>query len=522
MTIAPTQDEGLLSAWVGQQRAATRLRGQPRPAAVGGLRFAFYGRISTAEFQDEWSSRVWQRDCAADVVAGRGRIVVEFFDVGCSRSRPWPRRPRAAKLLAEVASADRGFDAIVVGEYERAFAGDQLAQLLPLLGRHGVQLWLPEVDGPIDPADPAHQALLMLLGHQSRREVLRSRFRTLAAMRVQARDQGRHLGGRPPYGYRLVDAGPHPNRAHARWGRRLHRLDPDPATAPHVRWIFAQRLAGDSTAGIARALNHLGVPSPAAHDRARNRHRAGAAWTLRAVAEILANPRYTGRQVWNRQYTDHQEARPGDKHTSVGSVRRWNPKDQWVVSARLAHPPLVSEADFVTAQTITAVATPEDGQMRRYRLTGLVVCGICGRRADAHWVHGRAGYRCRHGRTSASPPLPGRPKSLYWREDRLLAHVTRELTGSVASRDGPGALIDYLRGNQMAIVCGSDTITVGRGVPHQRPPPGRSTKHDQRWGLTCPQCVSTRTLSAHAWILQRHGSFLGTCRMGRTTVNVPG
>src|SRR2546423_9387023 len=60
----------------------------------------------------------------------------------------------------------------------------------------------------------------MLLGHQSRREVLRSRFRTAAAMRAQVRDQGRHQGGRPPYGYRLVDAGPHPNAAHARWDRQ--------------------------------------------------------------------------------------------------------------------------------------------------------------------------------------------------------------------------------------------------------------------------------------------------------------
>jgi hypothetical protein len=36
-------------------------------------------------------------------------------------------------------------------------------------------------------------------------------------MTVQVRDQGRHLGGRPPYGYRLVDAGPHPTR-HTRGG----------------------------------------------------------------------------------------------------------------------------------------------------------------------------------------------------------------------------------------------------------------------------------------------------------------
>ncbi|TVZ02024.1 hypothetical protein EAS64_31895 [Trebonia kvetii] len=75
-----------------------------------------------------------------------------------------------------------------------------------------------------------------------------------------ARDQGRYLGGRPPYGYRLGDAGPHPNKAHAAWGRRARRLEPDPETAHVVRWIFAQRLAGHSAARIARALNEAGIP----------------------------------------------------------------------------------------------------------------------------------------------------------------------------------------------------------------------------------------------------------------------
>jgi hypothetical protein len=129
----------------------------------------------------------------------------------------------------------RGFDAIVVGEYERAFHGQQREQLTPTLVKHGVQLWLPETYGPVDFDNPRQLALLDLLGVHSQREVSRARHRTTAAMRAQAELQGRHLGGRPPYGYRLVDAGPHPNRAHAAWGRRLHRLEPDPTTAPHVR-----------------------------------------------------------------------------------------------------------------------------------------------------------------------------------------------------------------------------------------------------------------------------------------------
>ncbi|MBW6439215.1 recombinase family protein [Actinoplanes hulinensis] len=92
-------------------------------------------------------------------------------------------------------------------------------------------------------------------------------------------------------------------------------------TASHVRWIFARRLEGMSTAGVARVLNERRVLSPAAYDRMRNPHREGAVWTLRTVAAILANPRYTGREVWNRQFTDHREAVPGDRRTCLGPVR---------------------------------------------------------------------------------------------------------------------------------------------------------------------------------------------------------
>jgi site-specific DNA recombinase len=322
-------------------------------------------------------------------------------------------------------------------------------------------VWLPEFGGPVDLADPTHRALFLLLGHQSEREVLRARRRTTQAMRTQAREQGRHLGGRPPYGYRLVDAGPHPNRIHAQWGRRLHRLDPDPVTAPHVRWIFARRLAGDSAAGIARALNERNVPSPAAYDPRRNSHRIGTVWTLRTVAEILANPRYTGRQVWNRQRTDHHETIPGDKRTGLGPTRAWNPRSEWVISERPAHPALVDEADFVAVQQVTAIPAPKDQAARTYLLTGLLICAVCGRRLDAHWVHGRAGYRCRHGGGSAQP-RGRRVRNVYWAERRIIDGMLYRLgyAGEVPFLADAADLIAYLRTRRMVIVCGSDTLDV--------------------------------------------------------------
>jgi site-specific DNA recombinase len=430
------------------------------------LRFAFYGRMSTEDFQDYKSSRAWQCNVAEELIADKGAVVVEFFDRGHSRRTPWSSRPQAAALLAALADPGRGFDAVVVGEYERAFVGDQLTQLLPLLARHRVQLWLPETNGPVDGADPTHQALIMLLGTQSKREVLRSRFRVLAAMQAQVREQGRYLGGRPPYGYRLADAGPHPNTAHARWGRRLQRLEPDPVTAGHVQWIFAQRLAGRSASSIAHELNDRGVACPSSADPARNPHRTGAGWTLRTVATILANPRYTGRQIWNRQRIDYD---PAADRRGQRAVLRWNQPQDWVISKTLAHPALVSEDDFIAAQTVTAIPAPADRTTRTYTLVGLLRCRTCGRRMDSHWVHQRPGYRCRHGHASAKSLAPDRPKTLYLREDHIFARLTRQLDqvqvcDQTALLD-PTELANYLRAQDITILCDIDTCTLDTSAP---------------------------------------------------------
>ena len=147
--------------------SALSVRGQ-------GLRFAFYGRVSTAEYQDPESSMGWQRDSALDLIGSVGQIVVEYFDVGCSRRLAWMDRPQARRLLEAIARPDREFDAIVVGEAERALCAGQLPAMTSTFVDHGVQVWLPELDRPVDPENPAHQAVVLQLGARSRREVVRA------------------------------------------------------------------------------------------------------------------------------------------------------------------------------------------------------------------------------------------------------------------------------------------------------------------------------------------------------------
>jgi site-specific DNA recombinase len=348
--------------------------------------------------------------------------------------------------------------------------------MAPLFEHYAIQLWTPEVGGRIDFHAEDHEETMLALGWQSKREIARTRIRVRTAMATQTREQGRYLGGRPPYGYRLADAGPHPNKIHASWGRRAHRLEPDPDTAPVIRWMFAQRLAGHSAARITRALNDAGIPCPSAADPGRNPHRGGTAWTLRTVAAILANPRYTGRQVWNRQRTDFDLVDPANTGLGHRQVQRWNLPEGWVISRHPAHPALVSEADFIAAQDATAPRGPAGPATRRYLLAGLLACGQCGRRLESAWSNGKPAYRCRHGYASATGPSPGRPANLYVREDQILPRLaalailqarrsscprgTKQATVQVTAPAQAAELIDRLRADDVRLIYDSATRTL--------------------------------------------------------------
>jgi len=129
--------------------------------------------------------------------------------------------------------------------------------------------------------------------------------------------------------------------------------------------------------------------------------------------------------VWNRQRTDSELADPANTSLGHKTVQRWNLPEGWVISDRPAHPALVSEADFIATQDISAARGPAPRPRR-------ATAGTCW---PVSWPAGPAGggwnqpgptarpYRCRHGHTSADPPDPARPKNAYIREDRILPHL---------------------------------------------------------------------------------------------------
>ncbi|WP_433754721.1 recombinase family protein [Nocardia sp. CA-135398] len=390
------------------------------------VRFAFYGRVSTEDQQDPEASRNWQRARARALTDRHGEIVAEFFDVGQSRSIPWKRRPQAARLLEAMRDPDRGFDAVVIGEPQRAFYGNQYGLTFPVLTHYGLQLWVPEVGGAVDPDSEAHDLVMSVFGGMSKGERNRIKIRVRAAMAAQASVEGRFLGGRPPYGYRLADAGPHPNPAKAADGKRLHRLESDPVTAPVVQRIFAEYLGGRGIYAIAEALTRDDVPSPSAYDPARNRHRPGEAWSKGAIRVILSNPRYTGRQVWNKQRKDEILIDVEDIALGHETRMRWNDRDQWVFSDHLVHDPIIDTDTFERAQQVLAAKGAGRGTRERHRthhtymFRGRLRCGLCQRRMQGQRSREMLLYRCRYPNEYALANKVAHPRNVYLAERDLL------------------------------------------------------------------------------------------------------
>ncbi|WP_184728487.1 recombinase family protein [Saccharopolyspora phatthalungensis] len=427
---------------------------------------AFYGRCSTEDNQDPETSHGWQLGNATKFVEPLGGIVAaEYFDVGQSRSVPWERRREAEQLLTALKDPNRGWDAVVVGEGTRCWFGNQFSLIAPKFAAYGVDLWVPELGGKFDARNPSHKMLMSVLGGMSESERQHVQARVRAAMDAQVLNEGRHQGGRAPYGYNVVDGGPHPNPRKAAEGYRLRVLAIDAASAEVVRRIFVEYLSGKGDRAIANGLNRDGVPCPSARRPEQNRHRLADGWQGSTVRSILDNPRYTGYAFFGRWTRQETLLDPDD--VAAGHVIRFRRAgaDGVVRSRRPAHPEIVSVEDFTQAQLLrrskgagglrTARKAERSGRptKRPYLFRGRIRCAVCTRKMEASPRAHAMYYRC-PARTLApgSAALAEHPPAVYLREDLIRdaangwlgglfapENVDRTVAALVASQQTPHA-----------------------------------------------------------------------------------
>ncbi|WP_112271267.1 recombinase family protein [Lentzea terrae] len=399
---------------------------------------AFCGRCSTEDNQDPRTSRAWQYGNAEKLIEPLGGVIVdEYFDVGQSRSVPWERRPEASRLLAALKDSNRGWSAIVVGEGTRCWFGNQFSLVAPKFAAYGVDLWVPELGAKYDSRNPSHKMLMSMLGGMSESERQHVQARVRAAMDAQVLNDGRHQGGRAPYGYNVVDGGPHPNPRKAAEGGRLRVLAIDEPSAEVVRRIFAQYLTGEmGDRAIANSLNRDGIPCPSARRPDQNRHRLADGWQGSTVRAILDNPRYTGFAFFGRWTRQEMLLDPDD--VGAGHVVRFrrSAPDRVVRSRKQAHPHIVSVEEFVQSQLLRRsraaggfsagkkLVRGSKRTKRVYPLRGRVKCGYCTRRMEGTPTGRKTYYRCAlRTMVPGSPALNGHPTNVYLPEDAALDRI---------------------------------------------------------------------------------------------------
>jgi site-specific DNA recombinase len=321
------------------------------------MRVFTYSRYST-DRQSEASIADQQRRCH-EFAASRGwPIAADYTDEAISGAA-FGNRPGWQRLAAEL----RAGDVLVVMELSRICRSQELAPLMDRLRFRGVRVF-SIVEGFDSTSSHARMqaGLSGLMSDEFRASI---RARTHSALHMRARD-GRPTGGKA-YGY---DAA----------GQVLE------AEAAIVREVFARSAAGESTRSIANDLNVRGVPSPGAEWSREVRRRDGR-WLMSAVHAMLGNERYIGRLIWNRS-TWVKDPDSGKR------MRRERPPSEWIVTEC---PALVDGETWERVQVRLRERSARTGghgaRRRRYLLSGLLTCEVCGARFI---VTGKGGshYEC--------------------------------------------------------------------------------------------------------------------------------
>lgn len=162
-----------------------------------------YARVSTVRQSEEGESLEVQQRVMAGYAQMHGlKIDRVFVERGVSGSKPLSDRPQGAALLA----AARSGDTIITPKLDRMFrsALDAL-DVLSQLRERGVALHMIDLGGDVS-TNGVSKLVFTILSAVAEAERDRTRERVAEVKRDQ-RTRGRYLGGKPPFGWRVGDAG---------------------------------------------------------------------------------------------------------------------------------------------------------------------------------------------------------------------------------------------------------------------------------------------------------------------------
>lgn len=270
-------------------------------------------------------------------------------------------RPIMQQLLSEIESGT--WAGVLVVEVERLARGDTIDQGIVA---QAFKVSNTKIITPLKTYDPTNEfdeeyfefGLFM-----SRREY-KAINRRLQRGRIAASKEGKFLGSRPAFGYKIVKI----------QGDRGNTLEIIPEQAEAIRLIFSMYTDGIidqfgekrrlGIQQIARTLNEMRIP-PARHDY----------WVKSTIRDILINPVYAGKIRWN--WRAHQ------KRIINGEQVTSRPRSDEFVLVDGLHEAIISEEIFAKAQELISQAPPAPvGYKNQIKnpFAGIIICGVCGRK----------------------------------------------------------------------------------------------------------------------------------------------
>ncbi len=282
------------------------------------------------------------------------------------------------EILAD--ARERKFDILLTYMSDRIGRQEEYSFYVAALNQLGIEVWTIK-DGQLKTQEHIDKLLNYIRFWQNEGESKKTGMR-VRDTQIELVKAGKFVGGRAPYGYRLVPSGTVSNH-----GRLLKKLEIVEENAAVVRTIYGLAVhRGMGYEKIAKELNGRGIPAITA-DR----------WKAGTIRSILTNPVYMGYLATGRRANHGSMVRLDRKdwiysNEQIGelvivSQQIWE-KAQEIREARKARLHGLEEQTWKEYKVHTDVPFNTSG---RLLLTGLVYCGFCGKKLKngsycSHWT----------------------------------------------------------------------------------------------------------------------------------------
>lgn len=322
---------------------------------------ADYARISREDGDKEESDSIGtQFDIIDDYIAHNDDItfIDRYSDDGWSGTNF--DRPDFMRLMEDIKNGK--INCVIVKDLSRLgrnyiLVGQYLEMIFPMLNIRFISV-NDRIDSIKDPAS-INNALVSFKNVMND-EYCRDISNKVRSSLDRKRSKGEFIGSFASYGY-MKDPDDH------------HHLIVDPVAAEVVKNIFDWFLQGMSIIGIAKRLNHMGIPNPSAYKRRcglNYKHPAGqldSAWPDSSVKRVLKNRLYVGDMVQNKNRTKSYKVQ-----VSVAV-----PEENWVIVPNM-HEAIIDREKFETVQQLLMRDTRTSPGINHVSIfAGYIRCADC-------------------------------------------------------------------------------------------------------------------------------------------------